>query len=69
VVRRYFDRLVRAAACDEAVNSAFVDVIAMLASPESLMRPALAARVLGRRHPTPSLQGPLPARRPSAVAA
>jgi 2-polyprenyl-6-methoxyphenol hydroxylase-like FAD-dependent oxidoreductase len=69
VVRRYFDRLVRAAATDEVVNSAFVDVIGMLAPPESLMRPGLAARVLGRRHPAPSLTMPLPARRPKAVAA
>jgi len=69
VVRRYFDRLVRAAATDEAVNSAFADVIGMLAPPESLMRPGLAARVLGRRHPTPSLDIPLPARRSNAVAA
>ncbi len=69
VVRRYFDRLVRAAATDAAVNAAFVDVITLLAPPESLMRPGLAARVLARRHPSPSIEIPRPARHRSAMAA
>ena len=53
LIRRYLDRVVAAAAVDPVVNSAFFDVVALLAEPTSLMRPALMARVLGRRHETP----------------
>jgi hypothetical protein len=47
------DRVMAAAAVDPVVNAAFFDVVALLATPTSLMRPALMARVLGRRHETP----------------
>lgn len=53
LIRRYLDRVVAAAAVDPVVNAAFVDVVALLAEPTSLMRPGLMARVLGRRHETP----------------
>ncbi len=53
LIRRYLDRVVAAAAVDPVVNAAFFDVVALLAEPTSLMRPALVARVLGRRHETP----------------
>jgi 2-polyprenyl-6-methoxyphenol hydroxylase-like FAD-dependent oxidoreductase len=52
-IRRYLDRVVAAAAVDAVLNAAFFDVVALLAAPTSLMRPALMARVLGRRHETP----------------
>jgi 2-polyprenyl-6-methoxyphenol hydroxylase-like FAD-dependent oxidoreductase len=54
LLRRYLDRVVATAAVDSVVNEAFFDVVALLAEPTSLLRPALAARVLGRRHPTPA---------------
>jgi len=69
VLRRYFDRVVRAAAHDEGAYNAFVDVLALLAPPESLLRPGLAARVLTRRHVAPPTDPPLPARRRAPMAA
>jgi 2-polyprenyl-6-methoxyphenol hydroxylase-like FAD-dependent oxidoreductase len=54
MVRRYLDRVVAAAAVDPEVNRAFFDVVGLLAEPTSLMRPAMVARVLGGRHPTPA---------------
>ena len=53
LVRRYLDRVLAAAAVDPVVQTAFFDVVALVAEPTSLMRPALMARVLGRRHPAP----------------
>jgi 2-polyprenyl-6-methoxyphenol hydroxylase-like FAD-dependent oxidoreductase len=53
LIRRYLDRVVAVAAVDPVVNAAFFDVVALLAEPTSLMRPALMARVLGRRHEAP----------------
>jgi 2-polyprenyl-6-methoxyphenol hydroxylase-like FAD-dependent oxidoreductase len=53
LIRRYLDRVVAAAAVDPVVNAAFFDVVALLAEPTSLMRPALMARVLGRRREPP----------------
>jgi 2-polyprenyl-6-methoxyphenol hydroxylase-like FAD-dependent oxidoreductase len=49
VMRRYFDRVVAAATVDPVANAAFFDVLALLAEPTSLLRPALMTRVLGRR--------------------
>ncbi|HEY7069609.1 MAG TPA: hypothetical protein VH479_05835, partial [Acidimicrobiales bacterium] len=69
VLHRYFDRIVRAAAHDEGAYSAFVDVLALLAPPESLLRPGLAARVLTRRHAAPPADLPLPSRRRAPLAA
>lgn len=43
---RYFDRVVRAAMVDPAVNLAFVDVIGLLSPPTSLFRPSVLLRVL-----------------------
>jgi 2-polyprenyl-6-methoxyphenol hydroxylase-like FAD-dependent oxidoreductase len=60
VVRRYLDRVVAAAAVDPVVNRAFFAVIALLEEPTSLMRPSLARRVLGRRHPAPPAHPPTP---------
>ena len=60
VVRRYLDRVVAAATVDPVANRAFFRVVAMLAPPTSLMRPALAWRVLSRRRPTPSSTPPAP---------
>jgi 2-polyprenyl-6-methoxyphenol hydroxylase-like FAD-dependent oxidoreductase len=54
LVRRYLDRVVAAATVDPVINGAFFDVVALLAEPTSLMRPAMMARVLGRRHPAPT---------------
>jgi 2-polyprenyl-6-methoxyphenol hydroxylase-like FAD-dependent oxidoreductase len=59
LLRRYLDRVVAAAAVDTAVNAAFFDVIALLAEPSSLLRPAMSLRVLGRRHPAPPADPPL----------
>ncbi|MGH9191334.1 MAG: NAD(P)/FAD-dependent oxidoreductase [Acidimicrobiales bacterium] len=53
LIRRYLDRVVAAAGVDPVVNAAFFDVVGLLAEPTSLMRPALMARVLGRRHAAP----------------
>jgi 2-polyprenyl-6-methoxyphenol hydroxylase-like FAD-dependent oxidoreductase len=53
LIRRYLDRVVATAAVDPVVNAAFFDVVGLLAQPMSLMRPALMARVLGRRHEAP----------------
>jgi hypothetical protein len=57
---------VAAAAVDPVVNAAFFDVVGLLAEPTSLMRAALMARVLGRRHAAPESElspapGPLTA--------
>ena len=54
VVHRYLDRVVLVAASDPVANAAYVDVVTMTALPTSLLRPALAARVLTRRSPRPS---------------
>ena len=61
LVRRYFDRVVAAAASDEEVNAAFFDVVGLVAEPGSLLRPAVARRVLGRRHARPPADIPWPA--------
>jgi 2-polyprenyl-6-methoxyphenol hydroxylase-like FAD-dependent oxidoreductase len=63
LLRRYMDRVVATAAVDPVVNGAFVDVVAMMRPPTSLLRPALSTRVLGRRHPRPPADPPLPRRR------
>ncbi len=70
VLRRYLDRVVAAAATDPVVNEAFFDVVALLAQPTSLMRPALALRVLARRHAPPGAMAPppLPAATPACAA-
>jgi hypothetical protein len=48
----YITRLHAAAAHDASLASAFVRVAGMVASPQSLLRPNIALRVLGRsRHP------------------
>lgn len=60
LVRRYLDRVVAAAATDPVVGEAYFDVVALLAEPTSLLRPALAARVLARRHAPPSAVPPNP---------
>jgi 2-polyprenyl-6-methoxyphenol hydroxylase-like FAD-dependent oxidoreductase len=60
LVRRYLDRVVAAAAVDPVVTEAFFDVVALLAEPTSLMRPAMAVRVLTRRRPAPSTTPPAP---------
>jgi 2-polyprenyl-6-methoxyphenol hydroxylase-like FAD-dependent oxidoreductase len=68
LIRRYMDRLVAAAATDPEVNAAFFDVIAVLAEPSTLLRPSMSLRVLGRRHPVPPADPPVPApRRPTAA--
>ncbi|HKE74059.1 MAG TPA: tryptophan 7-halogenase [Acidimicrobiales bacterium] len=59
LVRRYLDRVVAAAATDTVVQSAFYDVIALLAEPTSLLRPAMTLRVLGRRHPAAPADPPI----------
>lgn len=59
LMRRYFDRVVAAAAVDTAVNAAFFDVVALTAEPSSLLRPSVILRVLGRRHPAPPSDPPL----------
>ena len=53
LIGRYMDRVLRAGTVDPVVNTAFFAVIALLERPESLLRPALALRVLGRRTPAP----------------
>ena len=68
LIRRYLDRVVAAAAVDPVVNAAFFDVVALLAEPTSLMRPALTARVLGRPART-TAERALPAPRPLVAAA
>jgi 2-polyprenyl-6-methoxyphenol hydroxylase-like FAD-dependent oxidoreductase len=50
IVNRYLDRLYAAAARDEVVSLAFSRVTNLLDPPTALLRPAVAARVLGRRH-------------------
>jgi 2-polyprenyl-6-methoxyphenol hydroxylase-like FAD-dependent oxidoreductase len=67
VVRRYLDRVVAAAATDPVTNEAFFDVVGLLAEPTSLMRPALALRVLARRHAPPSATPPVPLADPAAA--
>jgi 2-polyprenyl-6-methoxyphenol hydroxylase-like FAD-dependent oxidoreductase len=61
LMRRYLDRVVAAAASDEEVNAAFFDVLGLVAEPASLLRPAVARRVLGRRHARPPADIPRPA--------
>ncbi|HET6952790.1 MAG TPA: FAD-dependent oxidoreductase, partial [Acidimicrobiales bacterium] len=57
-VRVRYERVVGAAALgDPRVNAALLDVVALLAPPRSLRRPAVAARALGHRSPRP---GPPP---------
>jgi 2-polyprenyl-6-methoxyphenol hydroxylase-like FAD-dependent oxidoreductase len=53
LVGRYLDRVMRLGTVDPVANRAFFEVIAVLKPPESLMRPALAWRVLTRRSPAP----------------
>jgi 2-polyprenyl-6-methoxyphenol hydroxylase-like FAD-dependent oxidoreductase len=48
IVGRYMNRLLAVAAHDDAVARAFVEVFGMLARPTSLLRPAIARRVLRR---------------------
>jgi flavin-dependent dehydrogenase len=69
VVRRYFDRVIRAAAHDQDAQNAFADVLTLLAPPDSLLKPGLAARVLGRRLQAPPADLPLPTPRRKPVAA
>jgi hypothetical protein len=69
LIRRYMDRVVAAAAVDPVVNGAFVDVLTMMRPPTSLLRPGLSTRVLGRLHPQPAADPPLPARLPVGAAA
>jgi 2-polyprenyl-6-methoxyphenol hydroxylase-like FAD-dependent oxidoreductase len=69
VLRRYFDRVLAAAAVDPVVNTAFVDVIALLEAPTSLLRPALAARVLARRRLLPADERRAAPSPPASVAA
>jgi flavin-dependent dehydrogenase len=64
LVRRYMDRVIAAAASDEEINAAFVDVVGLLEEPTSLMHPRVVRRVLGRRHATPADALPRPAARP-----
>lgn len=52
LVNRYLERVTRAAAVDEEVNAAFTDVQQLLASPQTLFRPHVAARAL--RHGAPA---------------
>jgi hypothetical protein len=70
LVHRYLDRVVAAATVDPVVAEAFFDVVALLAAPTSLLRPALALRVLARRHalPAPTPPAPLPAATPARAA-
>lgn len=70
VVRRYHDRVVAANTTDPVIGGAFFDVIGLLAPPTSLLRPAIAARVLGNRHavPPPAQPAPLPAPRTAQAA-
>ncbi|WP_328519730.1 NAD(P)/FAD-dependent oxidoreductase [Kribbella sp. NBC_00359] len=49
MVNRYLDRLYASAAHDEVVSLAFSRVTNLLDPPTALLRPAIAARVLGRR--------------------
>ncbi len=49
MVNRYLDRLYATAAHDEVVSLAFSRVTNLLDPPAALLRPAIAARVLGRR--------------------
>jgi 2-polyprenyl-6-methoxyphenol hydroxylase-like FAD-dependent oxidoreductase len=60
LVRRYLARVVAQATVDPVVAGAFFDVVALLAEPTSLLRPALAARVLTRRVPAPAPTPPAP---------
>jgi 2-polyprenyl-6-methoxyphenol hydroxylase-like FAD-dependent oxidoreductase len=57
VLGRYMNRVAAAATVDPFVNAAFFDVIALLAEPASLLRPAVARRALSRRH-APNGQAP-----------
>jgi hypothetical protein len=61
--------VVAAATTDPVVGGAFFDVIGLLAPPTSLLRPAMAARVLGRRHPAPPPAPPAPLRVPRTAQA
>jgi hypothetical protein len=69
LLRRYFDRVLAAAAVDPIVNTAFFDVIALLEQPTSLLRPALAARVLARRRLLPADERRAAPSPPASVAA
>lgn len=65
VVQRYLDRVVRLATSDPVTNLAFGKVIGMTEPPTSLLRPALAWRVLTRTGPEPITTPPLPLRPPA----
>jgi 2-polyprenyl-6-methoxyphenol hydroxylase-like FAD-dependent oxidoreductase len=65
LVGRYMARVVAAATVDPVANTAFFRVVAMLAPPTSLLRPALAWRVLSRRHPAPPSTPPTPLSSPT----
>jgi 2-polyprenyl-6-methoxyphenol hydroxylase-like FAD-dependent oxidoreductase len=69
LARRYLDRVLAAATVDQAVNAALYDVLALVAEPSSLVRPALACRVLGRRPAAPPADPPLPYRAPDRAGA
>ncbi len=69
IARRYLDRVVAAATVDAAVADALYDVLALVAEPSSLVRPALARRVLGRRRAAPPADPPLPYTAPDRAGA
>ncbi|WP_422771030.1 FAD-dependent oxidoreductase [Plantactinospora sp. WMMC1484] len=58
----YLARVHRAVADDPVVAESFLRVAGLIDGPQSLLRPRMLARVLGRRHPAP-----LPAVAPAAV--
>jgi 2-polyprenyl-6-methoxyphenol hydroxylase-like FAD-dependent oxidoreductase len=60
VMRRYLDRVVAASTVDPVVCRAFFSVVALLAEPQSLLRPSMMWRVLGHRHPAPPAEPPAP---------
>lgn len=65
VVSKYVDRVHAVASEDPVVSRAFFDVLNLLEPPPSMMRPAIARRVLFRR--LPSGHGSPEARQPVAV--
>jgi 2-polyprenyl-6-methoxyphenol hydroxylase-like FAD-dependent oxidoreductase len=69
VMRRYLDRVLAAGTVDPVVSRAFFAVVALLAEPSSLLRPSLAWRVLGHRHPAPPDEPPVPLTAPAPAKA